>query len=343
MIPIGTVFDNSEVKKITDRLSIITPPDSGSIEDFASDVRRGLTSFSKYLLPKYFYDNRGSELFEKITGLKEYYPTEVERSIIKNISRILPQIDKNISTIVEIGSGSSNKTKHIIRSYSESRDKVNYIPIDISEIIIQSSLNLLDNYCNVIIDGIIADYEYGLEIVPDLSDEPKLYLFLGSSIGNFTFNESINFLSNISSMMTAQDKLLIGFDRIKDRKVLNKAYDDNQGVTAKFNLNILERINRELNADFNLNEFEHQVRFNEEESRIEMHLVSAKLQTVNIKDLDLQINFEIGESIHTENSYKYSEVMINKLAEGSGLEIVENFTDEQKYFSLCLFQGVKYI
>lgn len=337
----SSLIDNSEIKKITDKINMIIPPEYASSVTFGDDVRIGLTNSQKFLSPKYFYDRKGSELFEEITKLKEYYPTEVERSIIRKISAILPQTDKNISTIVEIGSGSSNKTRHIIEAYAQLRNNVHFIPIDISDIIIHSSEDLIEHYDNLNIDGIIADYEYGLRIVPELTEESKLFLFLGSSIGNFTYDESINFLSNVSSMMTAQDKFLVGFDRKKDEEILFAAYDDQQGVTAQFNLNILSRINTELRADFDLNAFGHHVRFNEEKSRIEMHLVSKKLQKVTIKDLDLKIHFQAGETIHTENSYKYTDAMINKLAKQSGFDIIENFTDERHYFSLCLFQIVQ--
>lgn len=323
-----------------DRLSIISLENPVITGSFAEDVDTGLSCHQKYLLPKYFYDSKGSELFEDITRLEEYYPTEVERSIIRNISKRLPQLNPEISTIVEIGSGSSNKTRHIIKAFSRTRDKVYYIPLDISDIIIESSKDLLNEFDNIKIKGIVSEYEDGLEIASDINHEPKLYLFLGSSIGNFTLDKSIEFLNNLSSIMNEHDRLLIGFDRIKDREVLHKAYDDSKGVTAKFNLNILSRINHELNADFDLASFDHQVSFNEEKSRIEMHLVSNKLQKINIADLDLQVNFEAGESIHTENSYKYSQVMINNLADESGFEIEENFIDSHEYFSLCLFKTV---
>jgi len=335
-----TLLDNYNKFELYDKSCIYKPKNPVSNGDLSEDIRIGLTNPAKYLLPKYFYDTKGSKLFEEITQLEEYYPTEVERSIIKNISSLLPHFDTNISTIVEIGSGSSNKTHHILKAYLDVRDEVHYIPMDISDIIIESSENLLNKFDNLFVEGIIADYDSGLEVVSYLTEKPKLYLFLGSSIGNFTHNESINFLSNLSSMMSSQDRLLIGFDRVKDRNVLLNAYDDKSGVTAKFNLNILERINKELNANFDLNAFDHQVLFNEEKSRIEMHLVSNKLQEVNIANLNLQVQFQIDESIHTENSYKYSDKMINNLAKESGFDIEENFADDLDYFSLCVFKTI---
>jgi len=335
-----TLAESFQRTTLTDRLAIISLENPVITGDFAEDVMQGLTSNPKYLLPKYFYDSKGSKLFEEITRLKEYYPTEIERSIIKSISKTLPQMNTSISTIVEIGSGSSNKTRHIIEAYSQAYEKVNYVPLDISDIIIESSKNLLIQFDNIFIEGIISEYKNGLEIASEINDNPKLYLFLGSSIGNFTHDESIEFLNNLGSIIKENDRLLIGFDRIKDIKVLNSAYDDSEGVTAKFNKNILRRINNELNADFDLNAFEHHVLFNKQKSRIEMHLVSNKLQKVNMADLNLQIQFQAGESIHTENSYKYSNRMIKNLAEESGFEIEESFTDELDYFSLCLFKTV---
>ena len=335
-----TIVESFQRTTLTDRLAIISSDNPVITGDFAEDVMHGLTSNPKYLFPKYFYDSKGSELFEQITRLKEYYPTEIERSIIKSISRNLPTLNSNISTIVEIGSGSSNKTQHIIEAYSQVNDNVYYVPLDISDIIIESSKNLLKRFDNISIEGIISEYENGLQIASEVNDNPKLYLFLGSSIGNFTHEESIQFLNNLCSIMKEDDRLLIGFDRIKDRSVLHNAYDDTKGITAKFNKNILERINIELNADFDLGAFEHFVRFNEEKCRVEMHLVSNKLQTVNVADLNLQIHFQKDESIHTENSYKYSDKMINNLANESGFEIEENFADDLDYFSLCLFKTV---
>lgn len=330
--------DNFQRKIYSDRLAITFAEYTEIMDDFAEDVEKGLTSNPKFLLPKYFYDSKGSELFEEITRLEEYYPTEVERSIIQDISGKLPLLLNGISTIIEIGSGSSNKTRHIIESFTENRDNINYVPLDISDIIVDSSKYLVKRFDNITIEGIVAEYNGGLEIASEINQKPKLYLFLGSSIGNFTFDESIQFLDNLCSSMDKHDRLLIGFDRIKDREVLHNAYDDSQGVTAKFNLNILDRINQELDADFDLDSFDHQIKFNEDKSRIEMHLVSNKLQRVKINDLDLQIQFEAAESIHTENSYKYSQKMIKKLADASGFEIENNFMDNQKYFSLCLFK-----
>ena len=338
---LDSLVDSFKREIYSERFAVISLENPVSNGDFADDVKTGLTNSTKYLFPKYFYDSKGSELFEEITKLEEYYPTETERSIIKNISIRLPQLDANISTIVEIGSGSSEKTRHIIEAFSHARDKVYYVPLDISDIIIESSKKLLQEFENIYIEGIISEYENGLQIASEVNEGPKLYLFLGSSIGNFTHEESIVFLDNLSSIMKEHDRLLIGFDRIKDRNILQKAYDDSKGVTAKFNLNILERINKELNADFNLNAFDHLAKFNEEKSRIEMHLVSNKLQKVTIRDIDQQIQFEAGETIHTENSYKYTQTMINRLAEESGFKIEENFTDSRDYFSLCLFKTNK--
>ena len=335
---LDSLADSFQRKTYNDRLAIISLENLVSNGNFADDVKNGLTSKKKYLLPKYFYDSKGSDLFEEIMRLDEYYPTETERSIIKNISESLPQLDGKLSTIVEIGSGSSEKTRHIIEAFSNTRDKVYYIPLDISDIIIESSQKLLQEFENISIEGIISEYENGLQIASAANEDPKLYLFLGSSIGNFTFEDSIDFLDNLSSIMQPHDRLLIGFDRIKDRDILRRAYDDSIGVTAKFNLNILERINKELKANFNLNAFDHLAKFNEEKSRIEMHLVSKKLQTVKIDDLELQVHFEAGETIHTENSYKYTPEMIDKLSQESGLQIEKIFTDRKDYFSLVLFQ-----
>ena len=302
------------------------------------EIEEGLTSRPKYLTPKYFYDDRGSKLFEQITKTTEYYPTKTEKSILLNSINELCALNQNIDVIVELGSGNSEKTSLILEEFLSHRQQLHYIPIDISNVVIESSKNLYTRFPNLRVAGIISEYERGLFLVPQISKHPKLIIFLGSSIGNFEYSEMIEFLSMIRELLNEDDRLLIGFDMKKDRKVLHAAYNDPKGITRAFNLNILRRINRELQAEFDLTKFRHYAFFNEIHSRIEMHLVSKEAQEVHIHGLDLTVRFRAGETIHTENSYKFNDQMIENLASKSNLKILNIWTDKKKYFNLTLFQ-----
>jgi len=320
------------------RLKIIRLDNFPKTNSFAEDVKIGLTSENKFLLPKYFYDITGSELFEKICETEEYYPTRAEISILKNLSHTISERNQEKNLIVELGSGSSFKTNYILQSFLKSRKKLHYIPIDVSDILVESSKNLVEKYEKLFITGLVSFYEEGMDYIVKVDKSPKLILFLGSSIGNFTEEEAINFLRMLKNDITSEDRLLIGFDLIKDKKVLVDAYNDKDGVTSEFNLNILRRINNELNGNFNLNKFEHSAIFNEDKSRIEMHLISKEDQLVFIKDIDEVISFKKGETIHTENSYKFTHEMINSLAKASGMEFSDSYTDDKNYFALCAFK-----
>jgi dimethylhistidine N-methyltransferase len=320
------------------RLEIYHETEKSSQNSIFDDMEDGLTSRPKYLLPKYFYDNRGSELFEKITGTREYYPTRTEKSILQDSVKELCTISKDINVIVELGSGSSEKTRILLDEFLLRHNSINYIPIDISDVVIDSSRNLCDKFKNLYISGIISDYDKGLSLIAQINKNPKLVIFLGSSIGNFALPEIIEFLSMTRESLDKDDRLLIGFDMEKDRKVLHAAYNDAKGITGQFNLNILKRLNRELGAEFELNNFRHYAFFNEKHSRIEMHIVSKEDQEVRIKGLDLTVHFRSGETIHTENSYKFSDEMIQDIAFRSGFNIINSWKDIKQYFALILFQ-----
>lgn len=320
------------------RLKIIRLDSFPKTNSFAEDVKLGLTSQNKFLFPKYFYDIRGSELFEKICETKEYYPTRIEISILKNLSDTISERNKEKNLIVELGSGSSYKTNYILQSFLKSRDKTYYVPIDVSDILVESAKNLVEKYERLFITGLVAFYEEGMDYIVKEDKSPKLILFLGSSIGNFTEKQAIDFMKMLRNHITGGDRLIIGFDLIKDRKVLLDAYNDKEGITAEFNLNILKRINTELGGNFDSMKFEHSAIFNEEKSRIEMHLVSKEDQHIFIKEIDEIISFKKGETIHTENSYKFTYEMINSLADASGMEFSDSYTDDKKYFALCAFK-----
>lgn len=321
---------------INGRLSIIRTENGRHKNTFAEDVKYGLTSPEKFLLPKYFYDATGSALFELICETDEYYVTNTEAEILKKHSAELAALNYDKKFIVELGSGSSVKTKYILSSFIQNSGNVAYLPIDVSDILIQGSNALLGEFEGLTIKGIIGEYEEGLAAAENLADAPKIILFLGSSLGNFNPGEAENLMRHISGSMDENDSALIGFDLVKDPEVLNRAYDDDAGITAKFNLNLLYRINEELGGNFDLDKFEHKAFYNEELSRVEMHLVSAEKQKVYIEAIDTSVHFEKGESIHTENSYKFTVEMINSLAGAAGLKVSQICKDEMNYFGLCL-------
>lgn len=304
-------------------------------DTFINEIHEGLNKEQKSLPPKYFYDDIGSELFEKICITPEYYVTRTENSILENYSNEIALNCNGIDIITELGSGNSVKTRNILKAFLGLNKNLTYIPIDVSDILISSGITLTEKFSSLIVKGVIGEYEDSLEFISGKYNGPKLVLFLGSSIGNFDPEHAELFLAKIARNMRTGDKLLVGFDMVKDEGVLNAAYNDSAGVTAEFNLNLLRRINRELNADFDLKNFAHQAFFNPGQSRIEMHLVSLIKQNVKVNGKIFK--FAEGETIHTENSYKFTETMIRDITDRSGLKLLTNWNDENNYFSLCLF------
>ena len=312
-------------------------PHATKIEkSFAEEISFTLNQISKFINPKFFYDKKGSELFESICLLPEYYPTRTEISILKKLEHDLSSyIDQNIN-LVELGSGSSVKTRLILDIFTKLQPKTEYFPIDISEILTESSEQLLKDYDTLHITGIIDTYEGGLEFLKNYDDKKNLILFLGSSFGNFTPDDGKLFLEKIFFTMKSDDLLLIGLDLVKDKNILESAYDDSQDVTAKFNLNVLSRINDELDADFDINNFSHYSIYNENDQRIEMNLKSLVSQSVIIGKSNLSLNLDKGELIHTEYSHKYHVSQIKKLLSDVGFEFKNMWLDDKKYFSLTL-------
>jgi dimethylhistidine N-methyltransferase len=303
---------------------------------FAEEISSSLNQNSKFINPKFFYDKKGSDLFEKICSLPEYYPTRTEISILSKLQPELSSyIDENFR-LVELGSGTSVKTRLIFDIFAKLQDTIEYFPIDISEILTESSEQLLRDYDNLHITGIIDTYEGGLEFLKTYDKKKNLIIFLGSSFGNFSPNDGFEFLQKINSTMKSGDLFLIGLDLVKDKQILESAYDDSQGVTAEFNLNILSRINDELDADFNLKNFSHHAIYNEEKQRIEMYLKSLVNQSVIVSKSDLLLNLEKDELIHTEHSHKYQLSQIHELLDGVGFEIKHTWLDDDKHFSLTL-------
>ncbi|MDP4550048.1 L-histidine N(alpha)-methyltransferase [Alkalihalobacillus macyae] len=290
-----------------------------------------LTATKKSLQPKFLYDKYGSVLFEQITHLEEYYPTRTELSIMEDsLDEILRHIGSG-STVIEFGSGASRK----IRMLLESGMIHEYVPIDISKsFLMESSEKLSIDYPAIQVTGIVADYTDKLNFPKEIVDstKKKTVFFPGSTIGNFEKKEAQKFLSTIASLLSSGDGLLIGVDLKKPPRILHNAYNDNEGITAKFNLNMLTHLNRELGADFNLNQFEHYAFYNAELGRVEMHLVSMEEQVVTIGNESILFNNH--ETIHTENSYKYSISEFQQLASSSGFVLEKTWTDPNELFSL---------
>lgn len=308
---------------------------------FAKDVRAGLTASPKTLPSKYFYDELGSALFEAICLLPEYYLTRAEDEILK---RHAGEIVKSVGgpfDIVELGSGSALKTRHIIAATLAGQPLLTYRPIDISTSALEASADALSReFASVHVAGVAADYFEGLKRIPHDGVTRRLALFLGSNVGNFEPHVAVDVLRALRRVLAPGDALLLGADLRKDPAVLEAAYDDPLGLTAAFNLNILARIDRELGGEFDLDLFDHLARYDEPNGRIEMHLVSRRAQTVRVSALELEVKFAEGETIHTESSYKYDEPTLRRLGSGGGFELVRIWTDSAKRFSSNLFRAV---
>ena len=328
----------------------MTVQQNRAFEDFAADVERGLAAESKYVSPKYLYDEVGSQLFEQICLQPEYYLTKTEASILTKHAPIISKLAGSNIEIIELGSGSSSKTAILLSYLSLQKKRIYYFPIDISSsILMESTRRLKSQFPNVNIIGIRSDYNLGIDKaaaaaaagcmsaernreIPDM----KLVLFLGSSIGNFELIEARSLLGSIRKKLYTNDLLLVGFDLQKDESVLNAAYNDKAGITAKFNLNLLARINRELDGNLELGKFEHRAFYSREKQRIEMHLVSKTDQQLYIGALGKTFDITKGESIHTENSYKYTLNQIAALADDCGFTLEKNFMDKNRWFDVAL-------
>jgi dimethylhistidine N-methyltransferase len=306
------------------------------VSPIAEEVLSGLSARHKTLPPKLFYDAAGSDLFDQITETPEYYPTRTERAILTdNAGEIISHAGNNL-TLVELGAGSATKTQVLIAALLRRQLRADFYPVDVSSSALQGALKTLNGHfprCRV--SPIVADYTHQ---IPDLNSLPgrKLVLFIGSTIGNFEPEEALAFLTNVRSSLQSGDALLIGFDLIKDARILHAAYNDAQGVTAAFNKNMLAHINRELGGNFDLNAFAHVAFWNPRKSRIEMHLESLRNQTVRISDLGRSFPFAKGERIHTENSYKFTAASMRRLLRRSGFKLEKSWTDEKGWFGEAL-------
>ena len=297
---------------------------------FARDVIAGLTVRPKQLPPKYFYDQAGAQLFEEITRLPEYYPTRCELAILREHAADVARFFPPGSALIEFGSGSSQKVRIVLAA---APTIAAYVPVDISsEMLVQEAQELGRDHPGLVVLPVEADFTQPFALPAAVAGRARTAFFPGSTIGNFEPHEACKFLRHASRMLGPRAHLIIGADLVKDARILNAAYDDAAGVTARFNLNLLTRINRELGADFDLASFSHHAFYNSERHRVEMHLASKKRQQVRVAGR--LIEFRAGETIHTENSYKYTLESFTALARGSGWSPVAAWTDASANFSV---------
>jgi dimethylhistidine N-methyltransferase len=297
---------------------------------FLHDVIAGLTARPKRLPPKYFYDEAGAQLFEEITALPEYYPTRCELAILRERAPDIARFFPEGSALIEFGSGSSRKVRIVLTA---APTIAAYVPVDISsQMLVQEAEELRRDHPRLAVLPVEADFTQPFALPPSVAGQPHIGFFPGSTIGNFEPHEACSFLRHAGRMLGPGATLIIGVDLVKDARILNAAYDDAAGVTAKFNLNLLARINRELDGHFDLDSFSHHAFYNSERHRIEMHLASKKRQKVRVAGR--AIEFRAGETIHTENSYKYTLESFGALARGSGWNPVSVWTDVGANFSV---------
>ena len=323
--------------------SPISPAKIHISDKIASAVYEGLMSRPKWLPSWLFYDAAGSRLFDEITRISEYYVTRTERAILaEHCAEIVARAaGENTLRLVELGAGSAEKTRLLLTAAADRQETVFYEPVDVSaSALVEAQLRIEDELPGVIVCPRVQDYTQDLELDSTLPSERRLLLYIGSSIGNFEPGESLMLLERVRVAMEPGDCFLLGVDLVKDQAVLQAAYDDAGGVTAAFNRNVLTRLNRELDSDFNPATFAHRAVWNPAESRMEMHLVSAKNQQVWLPGIDLRVKFEIGESIHTENSYKYRPGDAEALLKKAGFEPEETWTDERGWFAVVLARAV---
>ena len=306
---------------------------------FAKDVLMGLNSTPKRLSSVYFYDERGSQIFEEICELEEYYLTRKETEILqKSAAEIISKLPHK-THLVELGSGSSTKTRILLEAAMERFGETQYSPIDVSAEILTDTVNDLNQrYPELQLEAVAGRYEFGMEYILNHSTTSNCIMWLGSSIGNLTRVEAAQFLREVRKNIGDKDSLLLGIDLRKGPEILEPAYDDASGVTADFNLNLLDRINTELGGNFERRHFHHKAVYNVEEGRIEMYLISDLDQEIEIQNLGTSISFKKDEMILTEYSYKYSHAEIKALAEAAGFFLEQQWLDDEGFFSLNCFK-----
>ncbi len=313
--------------------------DGGEERSLADDVLDGLTRPFKELPPKHFYDARGAELFDRICELPEYYPTRTERSILEQRATEIAEATGAVE-LVELGSGTAAKTRVLLDALHSAGTLRRYVPIDVTEAMVRDcARDLTAEYPGLRVHGVIGDFERHLDRVP-AADGPRIVAFLGGTIGNFPPGSRRRFLRQIARLLGPEDHLLMGTDLVKDPGVLEAAYDDSAGVTAEFNRNVLRVLNRELEADFDPDDFEHVALFDREHEWIEMRLRARRDLTQTIRRLDLEVRFEAGEELRTEISAKFTPERLTGDLAAAGLEIASWMTDADDLFALTLSRRV---
>lgn len=315
-------------------LEAAPPPPSRTFEE---EVRSGLEERPRTLPYRFLYDDRGTLLFEQICEVDDYYPTQAELEILER--HATEMVDRG--TLAELGSGSARKARFLVEAGLDQRESLEYLPIDISQKAVEiCAEELVGEFDRVQVTGVVGEYLSGVHKVCEVTDEGREFFWLGGSVGNMHRKEAAEFLGKVRRELGSDDRIFVGIDLRKERDVLERAYDDSDGVTSQFNLNLLRRINRELGGNFELDQFRHRAEYNSDEGRVELFIESQQDQTVAIADLDLSVDFQAGERIHTENSYKYSKAEIQTLAERSGLELGRQWFDGERRFSVNEFVPV---
>jgi L-histidine N-alpha-methyltransferase len=323
-----------------DRVEIEVHYNGAQGAEMAHEVRTGLTAKPKELAPKYFYDERGSQLFERITELPEYYPTRAEREILATRCAEILAAAGSPRTLVELGSGSATKTRHLLTAMEEAGCLELFVPVDISEEIThETAASLVEDYPGLSVSGLVCDFERDLELIPE-ADGGRLIAFLGGTIGNLYPDPRRDFLARIAALLGPDDRLLLGTDLVKDTARLEAAYNDSTGVTAEFNKNVLAVLNRELGADFDPDNFEHVARYDEEQAWMDIGLRSVADQTVRIDGLDLTVRFSAGERMRTEISAKFTQERLEGVYRDAGLGMTGWFTDPAGDYALSLAAAV---
>jgi L-histidine N-alpha-methyltransferase len=302
----------------------------------ADDVLDGLTRPFKELPPKHFYDARGSELFEQICELPEYYPTRTERQILEARADEIVELT-GASELVELGSGAADKARILLDAMEAAGTLRRYIPLDVSEQALQQAAEqLVSEYDGLQVDGVIGDFERHLDNVPAGDGGPRIVALLGGTIGNFPPGSRRRMLREMGRLLAPEDRLLLGTDLVKDPAVIEAAYDDSSGITAEFNRNVLHVINRELDADFSPEAFDHVAFFDRRHEWVEMRLRARSPQTVEIADLGLSVEFQTGEELRTEISAKFTRSRLESDLRAAGLQLEQWFTDPDGLFALSL-------
>jgi dimethylhistidine N-methyltransferase len=301
---------------------------------FGADVIDGLSQTPKKLLPKYFYDSTGSELFEDITRLPEYYPTRTELDILHENASAIAKLMPRRAALIEFGAGSALKAKILLEAAPQIAA---YVPVDISaEFLADEASRLERDVPRIGVHPVAADFTQPFALPTPIRGQPRIGIFPGSTIGNFEPREATAFLRQAGEVLGPDACFIVGADRVKDEAVLHAAYNDSAGVTAQFNLNLLTRINGELGGDIDVNSFRHFAKFNRDLARIEMHLESRKAQTINV--LGHKFDFEAGETIHTESSHKFTVQSFTTLAENADWTVSDVFSDDRDYFSVYVLR-----